>query len=186
LDSLPPGQTSAIITITANILQLGISERLSSLIQAIAVIAVALLIGCIYSWELTLVTASGLVIIIVWYSITTPLVVKQYTAIQEVEREASGVAAETLMGIRMVVACGAENKMSSKYDKLIDQVSVMSKGSSPLLAVQHSPGQFTKDYLRCLGSQFVSILRHICVSQISKHLAFLTRPVLSHYAFGMR
>ncbi|KAH5553229.1 hypothetical protein HBI25_173440 [Parastagonospora nodorum] len=139
LDSLPPGQTSAIITITANILQLGISERLSSLIQAIAVIAVALLIGCIYSWELTLVTASGLVIIIVWYSITTPLVVKRYAAIQEVEREASGVAAETLMGIRMVAACGAEKKMSSKCDKLIDQVSVMSKGSSPLLAVQHSP-----------------------------------------------
>jgi ABC-type bacteriocin/lantibiotic exporter with double-glycine peptidase domain len=147
LDALPPGQTSAIITITANILQLGISERLSSLIQAVAVITVALLIGCIYSWELTLVTASGLAIIIAWYSITTPLVVKRYAAIQEVEREASGVAAETLMGIRMVAACGAEKKMSSKYNELIDQVCAMSKASSPLLAVQHSPGQFTKNYI---------------------------------------
>lgn len=145
MDALPPGQTSAIITITANTLQLGISERLSSLIQAIAVIAVALLIGCIYSWELTLVTASGLVMIIVWYSITTPWVVKRYAAIQEVEREASGVAAETLMGIRMIAACRAEKKMSLRYDKLIYQVSAMSKASSPLLAVQHSPGQFRKD-----------------------------------------
>jgi ATP-binding cassette subfamily B (MDR/TAP) protein 1 len=140
LDALPSGQTSAIITITANILQLGISERLSSLIQAIAVIIVALLIGCIYSWALTLVTASGLVLVVVWYSITTPLIVRRHAAVQEVEREASGVVSESLLGVRMVTACGAEEKMVARYGELISRASVMSKQMSPLLAIQHAPG----------------------------------------------
>jgi ATP-binding cassette subfamily B (MDR/TAP) protein 1 len=139
---LPSGQTTAIITITANILQLGISERLSSLIQAVAVIIVALLIGCVYSWALTLVTASGLVLIIIWYSITTPLVVKRHAAVQEVEREASGVVSESLLGVRMVTACGAGEKMAIRYNKLVERASTMSKRMSPLLAVQHAPGPY--------------------------------------------
>jgi ATP-binding cassette subfamily B (MDR/TAP) protein 1 len=142
LDALPAGQTTAIITITANILQLGISERLSSLIQAIAVITVALLIGCIYSWALTLVTASGLVLIVTWYSFMTPLIVRRHAAVQEIEREASGVVSESLLGVRMVTACGAEEKMAIRYDKLVERASAMSKKMSPLLAIQHAPGLF--------------------------------------------
>lgn len=122
-------------------LQLGISERLSSLIQAIAVIVVALTIGCIYSWALTLVSASGLVAILIWYSVTTPVLVKGHAAIQEVEREAAGVAAETLTGIRMVAACGAEGKMTQMYGKLAERAGNMSRKISPLVAVQHSPGK---------------------------------------------
>jgi ATP-binding cassette subfamily B (MDR/TAP) protein 1 len=148
LDALPSGQTTAIITITANILQLGISERLSSLIQATTVILVALVIGCIYSWTLTLVTATGLVIVIAWYSITTPLIVKRYATVQEVERAASGVVAETLTGIRMVAACRAEAKMADKYDDLIKRASGMSLKLSPLVAVQHAPGEFATNSLK--------------------------------------
>ncbi|KAF2826675.1 ABC multidrug transporter-like protein [Ophiobolus disseminans] len=139
LDALPAGQTTAIITITANILQLGISERFSSLIQAIAVIVVALVIGCVYSWALTLVTACGLVVVVTWYAITTPILAKKYAAVQALEREAAGVAAETLSGIRMVAACGAERKIGRIYGELTDHTEAMSKRLSPLLAVQHSP-----------------------------------------------
>lgn len=140
LDALPPGQTTAIITVTANILQLGISERFSSLIQAIAVILVALIIGCSFSWELTLVTSSGLVAISIWYSIITPLVAKRYAEVQKHEREAAGVAAETFASLKMIAACGAEEKMKNNYSKLIDEMSALSKRLSPILALQHSPG----------------------------------------------
>jgi ATP-binding cassette subfamily B (MDR/TAP) protein 1 len=140
LDALPPGQTTAIITVTANVLQLGISERLSSLIQAVTVISTALTIGCIFSWELTLVTASGLVVITAWYSIVTPRIVKKYASIQQVEREAAGIAHESLSSIRMVAACGAEHQMAERYNRLIERARVLGKKLSPLLAVQHSPG----------------------------------------------
>lgn len=145
LDALPSGQTAAIITITANSLQLGISERLSSLIQAIAVIVVSLVIGCIYSWTLTLATASGVILIVIWYAVFTPLVAKKYAAVQEVERQAASIVSETLSSIRMVAACGAEAKMTEKYSKIVAQARELSKAMSPLLAVQHSPGLFHVD-----------------------------------------
>jgi ATP-binding cassette subfamily B (MDR/TAP) protein 1 len=142
LDALPPGQTTAIITITANILQLGISERLSSLIQAVSVILIALIIGCSFSWELTLVTSSGLIAVVVWYAIITPLVVKKYAEVQVIEREASGVAAEALSSMRMIAACSAEDKITNKYNTLVDQMAMMSKNLSTTLALQHSPGMY--------------------------------------------
>lgn len=146
LDALPPGQTTAIITITANILQLGISERLSSLIQAITVILTALIVGCYFSWELTLVTTSGLLAIVAWYTVTTPIVVRKYAEMQEVEKEAAGVANETLSSIRMLAACGAEEKAAAKYNILVERVRVLGTKLSPVLALQHSPGMFTRTF----------------------------------------
>ncbi|KAF2845413.1 ABC multidrug transporter-like protein [Plenodomus tracheiphilus IPT5] len=141
LDALPPGQTTAIITSTANTLQLGISERLSSLIQATTVITVAFVIGCIFSWKLMLVTASGVVVIAWWYLFITPCVVQQYVKVQELEREAAGAAAESLSGIKMIAAYGAEDKFVERYNELVERITLMSRALSPVLAVQHAPAK---------------------------------------------
>jgi ATP-binding cassette subfamily B (MDR/TAP) protein 1 len=81
------------------------------------------------------------VAIVIWYIIMTPLVVKKHVAMQEVEREAAGVARETLSAIRMVAACSADDKMVAMYDKLVDRIAALGAGMSPLLALQHSPGR---------------------------------------------
>jgi ATP-binding cassette subfamily B (MDR/TAP) protein 1 len=101
-----------------------------------------LIIGCIYSWALTLVTACGLVLIVAWYSVITPLIVKKHGAVQQVEREASDVVGQSLLGVRMVAACGAEEKMALKYNTLVERARTMSEKMSPVLAVQHAPGRF--------------------------------------------
>jgi ATP-binding cassette subfamily B (MDR/TAP) protein 1 len=167
LDALPPGQTTAIITITANILQLGISERLSSLIQAVSVILIALIIGCSFSWELTLVTSSGLIAVVVWYAIITPLVVKKYAEVQVIEREASGVAAEALSSMRMIAACSAEDKITNKYNTLVDQMAMMSKNLSTTLALQHSPGMYASKSFTILLLNWISIFHNLRVSSLS-------------------
>jgi ABC-type bacteriocin/lantibiotic exporter with double-glycine peptidase domain len=110
----------------------------------------ALMIGCIYSWELTLATASGLVLIVSWYAVMTPLIVRRHAVVQEMEKEASGVVSESLLGVRMVKACGAEEKMAARYDKLIEEASAMSKKTSPLLAIQHAPGLFQRLEFICI------------------------------------
>jgi len=97
------------------------------------------------------VTASGLVAIMVWYSIITPLVVTKYAAIQEVEREAAGVAHESLSSIRMVAACGADDQMADRYNRLVERASMLGKQMSPILAAQHSPGW--SSHRPCFGSR---------------------------------
>jgi ATP-binding cassette, subfamily B (MDR/TAP), member 1 len=106
------------------------------------VIIAALIIGCIFCWELTLVTSSGLAAIVLWYTVTTPLIAKRYAAIQDVEMEAAGVVSEAFSSVRMVAACGAEDKMSASYGQLTDKVRDMGKRMSPLVAVQYSPGMY--------------------------------------------
>jgi ATP-binding cassette subfamily B (MDR/TAP) protein 1 len=140
LDTLPPGQTTAIITVTANILQIGISERLSSLIQAISVISIAVIIGCCFSWELTLVTSSGLLAIVIWYSILTPLSARRYANVQKLEREAAGFAADALSSIKMIAACGSEDKIAQRYSMHVDDMSIISRSMSLVSALQHAPG----------------------------------------------
>lgn len=103
-------------------------------------ISIALIVGCVFSWELTLVTSTGLVAIVCWYAIITPLLAKRYAEVQSMEREAAGVANEALSGIKMIAACGAEAKIIEKYNRLADRARFMSKGLSPILALQHAPG----------------------------------------------
>ncbi|KAL5380596.1 hypothetical protein DPSP01_007659 [Paraphaeosphaeria sporulosa] len=139
LDALPPGQTAAIITITANVLQNGISERLATFIQAISVIVTASIIACYYSWSLTLVTSSGLAVITFCYAFMTPIVVKKYQQIQDVEKEASGVANDAFLSVRMVAACGAEGKVVESYNRLVEKAAAHGHKMSPIAAWQHSP-----------------------------------------------
>lgn len=141
-DALPPGQTASIVTITANILQIGISERLSTLIQAITVTVTALIISFCYSWSLSLVTSSGLVVIFLCYVLMTPIVVKRYQAIQNKDRHAAGIVSEAVSSIRMIAACGAEEKMVDRYNVLVEESKVLGHQMSPIIALQHSPSRW--------------------------------------------
>lgn len=86
-------------------------------------------------------TSSGLIAIAIWYSISTPLVAKKYAQVQTLEREAAGFAADALSGLKMIAACGAEEKISQSYGNLVDDMRVASQRLSPILALQHAPGK---------------------------------------------
>lgn len=140
LDALPPGQTAAIITITASILQMGISEKLGQFIQSVSLILSSLVIAFLYSWDLTLVTGSGLVFIVLIYVITTPIMVRVMNAVQEADIKASTVASEVFGSIRMVSACGAQHKMAEKYSQWVIESRRRGLAMSPVAAVQQAPG----------------------------------------------
>jgi len=162
LDCVPPGQTTAIITVTANILQIGISERLSSLIQAVSVISIAVIIGCCFSWQLTLVTSSGLVAIAIWYSVLTPLSAKRHAGVQKLEREAAGFTADALSSMKMIAACGSETKVTQRYGAHVDRISTTSQAMSLVSALQHAPGLFSIASTEQVGLTFRSLLYHLC------------------------
>lgn len=67
LDTLPSGQASNTITTTANILQVGISEKLGTILQYLALLIASVVIAFTYSWALTLVTSSVLLFIALVY-----------------------------------------------------------------------------------------------------------------------
>lgn len=141
LDALPPGQTAAIITITASVLQVGISEKLSQFLQSSSLVISAVVIAFAYNWMLTLVTSSGLVFIIAVYGITAPLMVKLLGEVQHADIQASTVANEIFGSIRMVAACGAEAKMARRYAGWVDESRRRGMRMSPVVALQQAPGK---------------------------------------------
>ncbi|KAI1864985.1 uncharacterized protein JN550_008531 [Neoarthrinium moseri] len=138
LDTQPPGQLAAIITATANTVQDGVSEKFALLIQSIALMIGAMSNAFYHSWKLTLVTSSGLVLIIICYCITTPFVVRNMKAVEQINIKASGVASEVFGAIRMIAAFGAEARMVKKYEDWVSQSRQRGMRLSKIVAVQKS------------------------------------------------
>ena len=147
LDVLPPGQTAAIITVTASVLQAGISEKLSAFLQSISTVIAAFVIAITYSWRLTLVTSSGLVLIMAVYAATTPFLVKHLNDVQYADIQASTVANEILSSMRMIAACGAQGKMAERYAKWVDESRHRGLKMSPIIALQQAPGKCSPYFL---------------------------------------
>ena len=76
LDSMPPGYATTTITTTSNTLQLGISEKLGVFVEFSATMIAAVVVAFTYSWELTLVTSSAILFILVTVSLLLPFIVK--------------------------------------------------------------------------------------------------------------
>ena len=145
LDALPPGQTAAIITVTASVLQLGISEKLSQLLECFSLIVSALVISFGYSWKLVLVTSTGLIFIVIVYAMTASYFIKLLDEVQEADMTASAIANEIFNSVRMVSACGAELKMEEKYAKWVHEGRRRGLKMPPLIALQQAPGKSSPD-----------------------------------------
>ncbi|KAN0113306.1 ABC transporter-like protein [Hyaloscypha variabilis] len=139
LDTLPPGQTAAIITTTANILQVGISEKLSMFLQSLSLVTTALVIAFYYNWQLTLVTSSGLLFITMFYFCSVPFLIKGLKEVEHADRMSASIASEVFDSIRMVAACGAEEKMAKKYTGWVEESRRRGFMLSPVVAIQQAP-----------------------------------------------
>lgn len=142
LDTQPPGQLAAIITSTSNTLQMGISEKFAHLIHSIALMIGALCNAFYHSWKLTLVTASGLLMIIIVYCATTPFVVKNMKNVETTNIKASGVASEAFGSVKMIAACGAESKMVKNYENWISGSRKSGMTLSKIIGVQKGTSTF--------------------------------------------
>lgn len=84
LDSMPPGAPASAITSTANVLQLGISEKLSTFIEFMGTIVAAIIVAFTYNWELTLVTSTVILFIFAVLGTLLPFIIKGHTKMTKV------------------------------------------------------------------------------------------------------
>lgn len=136
LDSMPSGSAAGAITSTANTLQLGISDKLGTFIEFMATIIGAIIIAFTYSWSLTLVTGSIILFIFLVVSILMPFIIKGMSKISDAEGKASAIANETFSSIRMIMACGAESRITQRYAKWVQEARKRGQMTSPLIALQ--------------------------------------------------
>ncbi|KAJ2996459.1 hypothetical protein NUW58_g973 [Xylaria curta] len=143
LDTQPPGQIAAIITATANTLQIGISEKLAIIIQTLSLLVTALIVAYTHNWKLSLVTSSGLLLITICYCVTIPFLVRNMKQVEDANIKASAVASETFTSIRMVAACDAEMKVVERYRKWVDEANRRGLRLSGIIAIQQATIYFS-------------------------------------------
>ncbi|KAI1120741.1 ABC transporter-like protein [Nemania abortiva] len=143
LDTQPPGQIAAIITATANTLQIGISEKLAIVIQTLSMLATAIIVAYTHSWKLALVTSSGLLLITLCYCVTIPFLVRNMKQVEDANINASAVASEAFSSIRMVAACGAEMKVVEKYRRWVEEAKRRGRRLSGIVAIQQATIYFS-------------------------------------------
>ncbi|KAI0873469.1 multidrug resistance protein [Hypoxylon argillaceum] len=136
LDSMPPGSAAGTITTTANTLQLGISEKLGTLIEYTSTIIAAIIIAFTYSWSQALVTSAVLVFISLVLSVLLPFILKGTSRLTRAETKSSSIASEAFSSIRMVTACGAEERMAKRFAVWVAAAKRHGQWTAPFLAVQ--------------------------------------------------
>lgn len=85
LDSMPPGYATTIITSASNTVQLGISEKLGVFFEFNATMISSIIIAFIYSWQLSLVTFTAVVFIVLSVSVLMPPITLGQTRQGEVQ-----------------------------------------------------------------------------------------------------
>ncbi|KPM40678.1 Multidrug resistance protein 1A [Neonectria ditissima] len=136
LDSMPPGYATTTITATANVLQLGISEKLGIFVEYNATIIAAIVVAFTWNWSLTLVTGSVILFLILVLGTLLPFILKANARVAKSEGMANAVASEALASIRMVAACGAESRIAKKYAAFVEETKKHGQVLSPLIGVQ--------------------------------------------------
>ena len=119
-------KTSSLITRTTNdvtqiemLLAMGLQLLIKS--PVMAVWALMKIIG--KSGELSLVTGTGVIIIVVTNLIIISIVSPRFQIIQNLTDKLNGVTRENILGIRVVYAFNAENFMAKRFGKVNDKLS---------------------------------------------------------------
>ncbi|KAF7552699.1 hypothetical protein G7046_g7326 [Stylonectria norvegica] len=133
LDSMPPGYATGTITSTANVLQLGISEKLGTFIEYNATAIAAIVVAFTTNWSLTLVMSSMIVFLFIVLGVVLPFILKVNA---HSEGRAAAVASEALASIRIIAACGAELRVAKKYAAFVEETKRHSQHLSPLIGAQ--------------------------------------------------
>jgi ATP-binding cassette subfamily B (MDR/TAP) protein 1 len=136
LDSMQPGAAASTITSTANVLQLGISEKLGTLLEWLSTMVTSIIVAFVWSWELTLVSSTVVVFLIIVVTINMPFILKRFNAQAKADTKSSAVATEALNAIRMVMASGAERRVMDRFVPHALESKKQGRAMAPLSGLQ--------------------------------------------------
>lgn len=136
IDSIPLGAPATAITATTNTLQIGVSERLGTMLQSISTVCAAVIVSFIWSWNITLVTSSMLLYVLVVLAVVTPLIIKGFNAMTKADEEGIALASEAIEGIRLVAACGAQDLVAFRYNDRVQEARRRVQHTAPFVGLQ--------------------------------------------------
>lgn len=134
------GAVAVKITNNANILQIGISEKLGLFLQSLAMLFSAFIVAFIFQWELTLVTLTILPAMSIIYGIIIPIEIRREGQILSLLNQAAGLAEEAFSSIRTVVSFNAEDRLAARYNEHLSKAHLISVRKAPMVGLIFATG----------------------------------------------
>jgi ATP-binding cassette, subfamily B (MDR/TAP), member 1 len=114
-DHLGAGEVGTRISSDMNILQDGISEKVTFVVSAVSAFVCALCISFYKSWKLALICFSTVVAMVLAMGVFGKLTIPFKTKALQTQADASNVAEEAVSSIRTTTAFNAQTAMSNRY-----------------------------------------------------------------------
>ncbi|ODA79660.1 hypothetical protein RJ55_05254 [Drechmeria coniospora] len=116
-DKLGAGEVTTRITSDTNLIQDGISEKVSLTLAAIATFVTAFVIGFISYWKLTLILSSTVFALVFNIGAGSSYMLKNNKFSLESYAQGGSLADEVISSIRNTVAFGTQDRLAKQYDK---------------------------------------------------------------------
>ncbi|TQV99607.1 multidrug resistance protein 3 [Cordyceps javanica] len=120
-DKLGAGEVTTRITADTNLIQDGLSEKVSLTIAALATFVTAFVIAFINYWKLTLILSATVFALVLNIAIGSSVMLKHNKASLESYAEGGSIAEEVFSSIRNAIAFGTQERLARKYDKYLAQ-----------------------------------------------------------------
>lgn len=123
------------VTLNANIINQGISERLGLVVQALSMFVAAFIVALAVHWKLTLIIISivpvnlGVTVVCVYFDVLYE------NRIFGIYARASALAEEVFASIRTVHSFWAFPRLSRKFEAIMDEARTVGMKKSPVYAV---------------------------------------------------
>ncbi|KAH7170464.1 P-loop containing nucleoside triphosphate hydrolase protein [Dactylonectria macrodidyma] len=116
-DKLGAGEVTTRITSDTNLIQDGISEKVSLTLAAVATFVSAFVIGFIQYWKLTLILFSTVIALLLNMGGGSTFILKYNKQNLEAYAVGGSLADEVISSIRNAVAFGTQDRLAKQYDK---------------------------------------------------------------------
>jgi ATP-binding cassette subfamily B (MDR/TAP) protein 1 len=108
-------------------------------IQALAFTIGLYVVSFVKGPLLTLVASASLPVILIVYGATLPFFIKFHKVTEAHQEQASSLAFEIFSSIRIVVAFGAEDRLTGRHNEFIDKAMVSELRNAPLMGIMFAP-----------------------------------------------
>lgn len=137
-DSKDAGSPSVKVTSTANLINQGISEKLSLTIQGISTFVTAFIIAFAVQWKLTLITIGIVPAIIVVTTVCVAIDSKNESKLLSIYSRAGLLAEEVFSSIATVHSFWLHPEMTTRYDALVADAEKEGLKKRPNLGILYS------------------------------------------------
>jgi ATP-binding cassette, subfamily B (MDR/TAP), member 1 len=139
IDEISPGAVATRLTTNSNIIESGISQQYFLAIQATSFTLGLFIVAFVKDAILTLVSTVAIPIVLVAYAVAVPFLNKYWYQAEAEKDLASSLAYEIFQSIRVVVAFGAEKRLSGEHAKMLERARKIDRKQAPIMGAMFAP-----------------------------------------------